>query len=215
MHVREFKTDGGTKPAVDPRFIRGLSPGRKALFVPGCRPVERRLFVSVNPFYARHVQESSGLFLAPKRLCQGVFESQRIFGNQQLLSYLSSPKPGHITGGSQWGARRGDGAGSGRTVREQKCAPREQSFFAFSKASRTRRLNVSPEAQTSEILCKPMEEQNPRLTTGTSAVYLRFITGTRSALCSWLPTSGTTLFCLCKPFSCKACPGKYSRTCLA
>ena len=28
-----FKTDGGTKPAVDHRFIRGLSAGRKALFV--------------------------------------------------------------------------------------------------------------------------------------------------------------------------------------
>ena len=31
-------------------------------------------------------------------------------------------------------------------------------------------LNVSPEARTSEILCKPMEEQNPRLTTGPSPV---------------------------------------------
>ena len=48
---------------------------------------------------------------------------------------------------------------------------------------------------------------DPRFTTGLSPVYHRFISGTRSALCSWLPTSGTTLFCLCKPFSCKACPG--------
>ena len=31
------------------------------LFVPGCRPVYRRLFVSVNPFHARHVREKSGL----------------------------------------------------------------------------------------------------------------------------------------------------------
>ena len=75
------------------------------------------------------------------------------------------------------------------------------------KASKTRRLNVSPEARTSESLCKPMEEQSPRLTTGSSAVYQRFITGARSALSSWLPTSGTTPFCLCKPFSCKACSG--------
>ena len=63
-----------------------------------------------------------------------------------------------------------------------------------------------------------MEEQNlrlttgsspvyPRVTTGLSAVYPRFISGTRSALSSWLLTSGPTLFCLCKPFSCKACPG--------
>ena len=52
-----------------------------------------------------------------------------------------------------------------------------------------------------------MEEQNPRLTTGSSPVYQRFITGTRSALSSWLPTSGPPPFCLCKPYSCKACPG--------
>ena len=53
-----------------------------------------------------------------------------------------------------------------------------------------------------------MEEQSPRLTTGSSAVYQRFISGTRSALSSWLPTSGTTLVCLCKLLSCKACPGE-------
>ena len=35
----------------------------------------------------------------------------------------------------------------------------------------------------------------------------RFISGTISAFCSWLLTSGPTPFCLCKPFSCKACPG--------
>ena len=89
---------------------------------------------------------------------------------------LSSPKPGHTTGGSRRGARLGGGAWSGRTARQQNCAPREQSFLALSKASKTRRLNVSPEAQTSEILCKPMEEQNPRLTTETSpAVGIRQI----------------------------------------
>ena len=31
--------------------------------------------------------------------------------------------------------------------------------------------DVSPEARTSEILCKPTEERNPRLTTGSSVVY--------------------------------------------
>ena len=39
------------------RLTTGLSPGREARFVPGCRPVERRLFVSVNPSHARHVWE--------------------------------------------------------------------------------------------------------------------------------------------------------------
>ena len=55
-------------------------------------------------------------------------------------------------------------------------------------------------------LINRMREQNPRLTTGLSAVHTRFITGKRSALCCWLLTSGPTP-CLCKPFSCKACPG--------
>ena len=67
------------------------------------------------------------------------------------IGNLSNPKPGHTTGGSRRGARRGGGAGSGRTVRQQNCSPREQSFPAPPKASKTRRLNVSPEAQTSEI----------------------------------------------------------------
>ena len=42
---------------VHARFIRGLSAGPRALFVPGCWPVYRRLFVSVNPSHARHVRE--------------------------------------------------------------------------------------------------------------------------------------------------------------
>ena len=138
---------------------------------------------------------------------QHVRQEIRLSSQQPLLVNLSSPKPGHTTGGSRRGARRGGRAGSGRTVCQQDCSPREESFLAFSKASKTRRLNVSPEARTSEIVCKPMEEQNPQLTTGSSAVYHWFISGTRSALCSWLPTSGTTPFCLCQPFSCKACPG--------
>ena len=50
-------------------------------------------------------------------------------------------------------------------------------------------------------------EQNPQLTTGSSAVYQRFNSGTRSDLSSWLLTSGTTPICLCKPFSCKTCLG--------
>ena len=34
-------------------------------------------------------------------------------------------------------------------------------------------LHVSSEARTKEILCKPMEEQSPRLTAGLSPVYQR------------------------------------------
>ena len=53
-----------------------------------------------------------------------------------------------------------------------------------------------------------MEEQNSRLTTGSSPVYHRFITETRSALSSWLLTSGPTLFCPCKLFFMQGMCGK-------
>ena len=43
----------------------------------------------------------------------------------------------------------------------------------LSKASKTRRFNVSREARTSEILCKPTEKPNQWLTSGLSAVYQR------------------------------------------
>ena len=78
---------------------------------------------------------------------------------------LLSLKPGHTTGGSRRGARR---AGRGRTA-----------LFA----NRTVRLRNNPsshslkhrrhvaEARTSEILLKPMEEQNPRLKRGSFAGY--------------------------------------------
>ena len=84
---------------------------------------------------------------------------------------------------------------------------RGQASFSTPKVSEKRHLNVPPEAGTSEILCKQMGEQNPRLTRCWPAVYLQFTSGTRSALCSWLLTSGPTLFCICEPFSYKACPG--------
>ena len=51
------KPNAGTKSAVDKRFVSDLSPGRDALFVARCTLVDRRLFVSVNPFHARHVWE--------------------------------------------------------------------------------------------------------------------------------------------------------------
>ena len=86
---------------------------------------------------------------------------------------MSNPKPAHITGGSGWGVRRGGGAGSSRIGCQQNCWPRTQAFLVPSKASKTRRLNVSPEARTSEILCKSTEEQNPRPTRGLFAVYHR------------------------------------------
>ena len=72
-----------------------------------------------------------------------------------LFLHLSSPKPEHTTGGSGRGARRGDWAGSGRIGCQQNCSPRKQRSLVPSKASKKRRLSVSPEARTSETLRKP------------------------------------------------------------
>ena len=124
----------------------------------------------------------------------------------QGMSGNGGTKPGHTRCGLRRGARRVGGAGSGITVCQENCSSREQSFLALSKASKTRRLNVSLEERRIEILCKKIDEQNPRLTTGSFSVYHRFICEPRSALSSWLPTSGTMPFCFNKPFLCKACP---------
>ena len=120
---------------------------------------------------------------------------------------LSNPKPGHTTGGSGRGARQGGGAGLGRTGRRQNSSPSNQASLAPVKAPKTSRPNASPEKRNSEILCKPMEEHNNRLTRGLRLVDVRFITGTRSSLRSWLLTSGPKTTCFCKPFSRKACRG--------
>ena len=121
---------------------------------------------------------------------------------------MSSPKPEHTTGGSgRRGARRGSAAGPGRKGRRHVGWPRSKPSLQPARVSWTTVLNIPLQARTKEILCKPMEEQNPRLTRGSSAVYPRFISGTASALRSWLLTSVPTPICLCKPFSCKACLG--------
>ena len=98
------------------------------------------------------------------------------------------------------GRAAGRRGGSGRTGRRQNSPPRRQASFIPSKASTKCRLNVSPEARTSDILCKPTEEHNERLRTGLLAVYPQFINRKRNALCSWLLTSGPTPLFLCKPF---------------
>ena len=153
-------------------------------------------FVVISGFWIRQIRRTAFLNIFAKKHFMSGFTID-----------LSSPKPGHTTGGSGRGAWRSGGAGSGRTGCQQNCPPRRQASPVPPKASKTRRLNISPETRTSEIPCKPMEEQNPRLTRDSSPVYPRFINRTRSALCSWLLTSGPTPFCLCKVFSCKACPG--------
>ena len=85
MQGMSGKTDRGTKPAVDNRLITDLSPVREALFVPGCRPVERRLFVSVNPFHARHVREFSKYFEFPDMPCM-----KRVYRDKKSIGPLVS-----------------------------------------------------------------------------------------------------------------------------
>ena len=117
--------------------------------------------------------------------------------------YLSNPKPGHTTGGSGRSARRSSREGSRKIRYQQNYSPRKQTFTVPSKASKKRRFKVFPKARTSEIQFQTTEEQNQRLTSGLSAVYQR----EAKCFCSRLPNSGTAPSCLCKPFSCKACPG--------
>ena len=80
-------------------------------------------------------------------------------------TYLSNPKPGHTPRAGRVGRRttgqRGE-AEPGRTGRRRIGSPRRQLSLAPSKASSTPVLSDSSEARTSEILCKPLEEQSPR-----------------------------------------------------
>ena len=46
--------------------------------------------------------------------------------------------------------------------------------------TKARSLDVIVQTRTKEFLCKPAEEQNPRLTTGSSAACKRFISGTKT-----------------------------------
>ena len=74
------------------RLTTGLSPGPRALFVAGCWPVYRRLFVLVNPFHAMHVRENVFLFPA----------ASGINTNGTLRSFLPSVPncffiPGHAS----------------------------------------------------------------------------------------------------------------------
>ena len=81
------------------------------------------------------------------------------------------------TGESGRGARRGGRAESGRIGCQQNCSFRKQGCRVPSKASKKRRLNVSPETRKSEILCKPSagtkSSVDSRFILGLFAVYKR------------------------------------------
>ena len=100
----------------------------------------------------------------------------RVLDSPNKKEYKPNLKPGHTTSGSgRSGARPCGRAMPGRRGRRWVGSPGKQPSFLPSRASKTTVLNVSPEARTSEISCKPMEEQNSRLTTGLKSVYPRDI----------------------------------------
>ena len=79
---------------------------------------------------------------------------------------------GRVRIGRRTAGRRG-WAGTGRTGRRRVGSPRRQPSPLPSRRSKKTLLGVSLEARTKETLCKPKEEQNPRLTRSSSAVYPR------------------------------------------
>ena len=119
---------------------------------------------------------------------------------------LSSPKPGHTTGGSgRGGARRDGGAGRERSGwdADESVRPEYNRPSYPSDDRREKPLGVTLEARTKGTLCKPKGEQNPQL----NRIHQRSIRGTTAALRSWLLTTVPMPICLCKPLSCKASPG--------
>ena len=125
---------------------------------------------------------------------------KRVYIPGHTLHDLSNPKPGHTTGGSGRGCAHGGAAGRagpGRTERRRNGSPREEpSSDALANQRQTLWTSLRKHEQRKSYVNR-WGEQNPR-----------FISGTRSALCSWLLASVPTPICLCKPFSCRACPGK-------
>ena len=82
------------------------------------------------------------------------------------------------------------GAGWGRLKRRRCYSPRRHRTVLPAQDSTTFVLDDFSEARTSENLCKPMEEQNPRLPRVLLAFDPGLSIGTKSVLRSWLRNSG-------------------------
>ena len=157
-----------------------LSAGPDALFVPGCCPIERRLFIA-----------------GPMAIFDPLVESKH-------QTYHGRVGRGQQTPGRRVGARRGGvergGAGRGEmgwcsvdqdaggSVRRGNLRP-----ACSPKNTKERMSWTFSEARGYKILCKPMEEHNERLTSGRRAAVKRFIRRVTAALRSWLLTSGPNL----------------------
>ena len=79
--------------------------------------------------------------------------------NGHALHDFSNPKLDIPRCGSGRGARRGGGAGPGRMGRRQNSSPKRQASLVPPKASKTRLLNVFPEARTNKSYVNRMREQ--------------------------------------------------------
>ena len=111
----------------------------------------------------------------PKLLCLfEPFPCKACLGNTLCFRVdLLKAKPGHTNGRrgrSAWPSGREK---SGKIVCQQNYLPSKQTCCVLSKASKKHRISDSPEARTSEIICKPTKEHSNRFIRGLSAVYRR------------------------------------------
>ena len=90
-----------------------------------------------------------------------------------IKNHLLNRKPGHTTGGSSRSTRRSVWERSGKIVCQLNHSPWKEKSTVPTQASKRRCFNDSPEARTSEFVCKPTEERDNRLTRGLSAVHKR------------------------------------------
>ena len=142
-HVGEFGEHG------DRLKTSGKGPATTHL-VPGCRPDDGCLcFYTV--FHAWHIRE-----IVAKQLGHVIYTRVE----SKTRTYHGQVGTGRRTAG-----RRG-GAGLGRVGRRWVSLPRRQPSLIPSRRSKKTLLGMSLEARTKETLCKPMEEQNVRLTRG-------------------------------------------------
>ena len=138
------------------------------------RLVYRRIFVYVNHFHARHVFVGSESW---------TYHGWDGAGRRTAARRAAGPGRGEAQrGGARW-----HGGGS---MRPGEYKP----SISPARAPRTPALDISSEARTKEIQCKPVKEHNVQLTTG-------FITRTARALRSYLLTNGPT-FSLCPDMPC-------------
>ena len=144
-------------------------------------------------------------FKASSKYCMNVSPEAR---TSEMLIVESKTRTyyGRVDTGRRTAGRRGR-AETGSTGRRRDGSPRRKPYLLPPRRWKNDLLGVSLEARRKRTLWKPLGEQRPRSTTGSQPVRPRFITGTRSALRSWMLTSVPPPVCHCNLFSRKAYPG--------